>query len=897
MNAARPLSTLCTLLAVLAPDSPAQSANRGTRMDEYAPYTSAVPAPESVLGYAIGSQHTMYHQQQAVIDAMVAAAPDRVRTEVIGRTAEGKVMRLLIISSPANILRLDEIRRTSGELADPRNGGAADVPTVSARQPVIVMLSHSVHGNEPAGFEAAMMTTYTLLASTNPQVRAILDSTVVIINPSQNPDGHERFAAWSNSVAVGSDEPSAVEQDEPWAIQGRFNHFRFDMNRDLIAFTQAETRATAGAVLRWRPQVFVDLHSTTPQYFFPPAASPVNRNLPARTAAWLEVFGRANAAAFDRHGWQYFVRDAYDLYYPGYWDSWTSLNGAIGMTFESDGGPELAIRKSDGTVTTFRDGIAHHFVASMATLAAASSRRAPLLADFHDFFASAMTPTRSVRRIVIAPGSDPARTALFVATMRMQRIEVQELTRPLTVAAANDYLSGVRSRRVFPVGSYVVDLAQPQGRLAGALLEPSHVLDSVFARRQLDRYERNRRRGSDAQREGYEFYDITAWSLPLTYGLDAAWTDNAESLGGELRDVALAGGPRPAERATSAYVIPAGNRSASVMALALLRDGVNVASTNEPLRAGGASYPVGTFVVRVARNADGLHEKVVSAQALSGADVYAVNSAFPDSGQIGVGSTAVEAVHPPRVLVMAGDGVSQTGYGDVWWYLERELQQPFVPVDPRRFGSVTLERFNVVVLPPGNYAATLGTDGMNRLRDWVRGGGVVIALGSAVSTLEQKELGLRTPVDAPKSDNRKLEATDTVISARDPVPFVSPSAAGNQEPEGTPGAIGRATLDRTHWLTWGYDRDKIAVPLPARYMRPSKNADNVVVFNDRDAVIAGFTWPGNTDRFLTGSVWATVESVGRGTVVAFAENPLFRGFWRGTARLFENALLHGAGRR
>ncbi|MBA2291984.1 MAG: hypothetical protein H0W15_05940 [Gemmatimonadales bacterium] len=832
-----------------------------------------------------------------MIDAMIAAAPERVRTEVIGRTAEGKAMRLLIISSPANIARIDEIRRIAGQLADPRNTGAGDLAAILARQPVIVMLSHSVHGNEPAGFEAAMMTTYTLLASLNSTVREILDSTVVIINPSQNPDGHERFAAWSNSVAVGTDEPSALEQQEPWAIQGRFNHYRFDMNRDLIAFTQAETRATAGAVLRWRPQVFVDLHSTTPQYFFPPAAAPVNRNLPGRTAEWLETFGRANAAAFDAHGWQYFVRDAFDLYYPGYWDSWTSLNGAIGMTFESDGGPELAIRKSDGTVTTFRDGIAHHFVASMATLGAAAVRRTAMLADYHNFFASAMTPAQSMRRIVIAPGADPARAAEFVSTLRMQRIEVQELTRPLTVAAANDYLTGTRSRRIFPVGSYVVDLAQPQGRLASALLEPSHLLDSAFARRQVDRYERNRRRGSDAQREGYEFYDITAWSLPLTYGLDAAWTDNAEPLGGELRDIAMPGPVRPPARATSAYVIPAGSRSTSVMALSLLREGVNVAAASEPLRAGGASYPMGTLVVRVARNEAGVHEKVVAAQALSGADVYAVNSAFPDSGQIGIGSMAVGPVHRPRILVMAGDGVSQTGYGDVWWYLERELQQPFVPVDPRRFGSVALDRFNVVVLPPGNYTSTLGATGMNRLRDWVRGGGLVIALGSAVSTLEEKELGLRTPVDAPKSEDRKLEASDTVVMAREPVPFVSPSAVGNQEPESTPGAIGRATLDRTHWLTWGYDRDQIAVPLPDRYMRPSKNADNVVMFTDRDAVIAGFTWPGNTDRFLTGSVWATVESFGRGTVVAFAENPLFRGFWRGTARLFENALVHGAGRR
>ncbi|HTK55359.1 MAG TPA: M14 family zinc carboxypeptidase [Gemmatimonadales bacterium] len=400
----------------------------------YAPYNAAVPRPDSLLGHPLGTRHTMYWEQQGVLDRLIAAAPDRVRTEVIGTTAEGKVMRLLIISSPENIRRLDAIKADLDKLADPRITSAADARAIAARTPAVVLLTHSIHGDEPAGFESAMMTAYQLLASNSAEVQAILKDVIVLINPSQNPDGHERFSAWSNSVAVGSDEGAALESRQPWSISGRFNHYRFDMNRDVLAMSQAETRALAGVVLRWHPQVSADLHSTTSQYFFPPAASPINGNLPATTPKWLERIGRGNAGAFDRYGWSYYVRDVFDLYYAGYWDSWPSLNGAIGMTFETDGGPELRIRKDDGSVTTFADGIAHHHVAAMATLASTAAGHEEMLRDYYDFRATGMAEAqaRPFRRVVITPGDDADRARQLVTLLGRQGLEVTELTAPLT---------------------------------------------------------------------------------------------------------------------------------------------------------------------------------------------------------------------------------------------------------------------------------------------------------------------------------------------------------------------------------------------------------------------------------------------------------------------------------
>jgi hypothetical protein len=592
------------------------------------------------------------------------------------------------------------------------------------------------------------------------------------------------------------------------------------------------------------------------------------------------------------------VRSVFDLYYPGYWDSWPSLVGAIGMTFETDGGPELMLRKADGTVTSFREGIAHHVVASLATLETLAHHRTLRLTDYRDFFVTALAAPagRPFRRVIISAGSDPARTREVIDLLQFQGIEVRAVAQEFTLGAARSYLGGAPARRTVAPGSWIIDLAQPQGRLATAILEPTATLDSAFARRQLDRFERNRRRGEDAPREGYEFYDVTAWALPLTHGLDAVWTDEAISVATRPVDDRQPFDEVVAPPARSGYLIRPGTREAQALAMALLREGFNVGVTTAPLRANDETWESGTMVLRTVRNPDSLHSRLAALARAHRANPVGVNSAFPDRGQSGIGSDGVRVVHRPRILVAAGDGVSQTAFGDVWQYLEHELHQPFVPVEPRRLASMSLDQYNVLILPDGSYASVLGTAGMNRIRDWVRGGGAVIAFGSAVGVLEHEEMELRTPTDPPKEDD-SLAVADTSLSATaSPAPFTSPSARGNRRPESVPGAIARASLDPTHWLRWGYRGDHLAVMVPGDFLRPSRGGENVVMFEPGAPVLAGFTWPGNTQKFLEGSAWATVDRAGRGTVVAFAVNPLFRGFWRGPAMLFTNAVLFGAGR-
>ena len=889
------------LLVVLVVCPTASSAQSGPPFDFYdrGPYRPAVPRPEAITGYPAGAQQTPYGVLQRYVDTLVATASDRVRVEPWGETPERRPIRALIISDPANLARLDDIRAAIAQLADPRQTSPERAAAIAARDPVVVAFSYSVHGNEPAGFEAAMQVAYQMLASQEPQTLAMLKSTILVLNPSANPDGHERFAAWYNSVAVGADHAAALEQREPWGITGRFNHFRFNMNRDLVAQSQPEVRAMMDGLLRWHPQVFVDHHSTTESYFFPPVAEAVNQNLPPQTTKWFDTFGRGNAAAFDRQGWQYYVRGVFDFFYVGYWDEWMTFQGATGMTYEADGGYPLNRRRDDGTISTLRDGIAHHYIASLATLETAAATRQARLLDYYDFRRSAMDEARSdrMKRVVLVSRGDAGMLAHVVALLLRNRIEVGRLAQPATAPLAHSYAGGPATRRTFPAGSYVVDLTQPQRRLAKTLLEPNAKFDHAFVERELAKFQRNRRRGESTDREDYEFYDVTAWSLPYTFNLDAYWTEDTGPLAAEaVTDPAL---PAPAApgRAGSAYVFPNDNQAAARLAFQLLAEGYKVAIGTKPLRADGRSWPRGTFVVRIQRNPAALHDRIATLAPPIGVAVTAVRSAYPDSAAVGIGSDDVVSLHAAKIVVAAGEGVDQESYGSLWHYLANELWLPFTPIPLANLGTVDdLHSYNVVIIPdgsPGRMKRQLGDSGVAKLKTWVKDGGAVIGFGGGAQLLADKDVALSTVVAVGADSAAK---PDTMVPGTEP-PVRSPTAPSRDKPEWIPGSIFRGTLDGTHWLTLGYETDRLPVYVEgATFWKPSKGGANPVAFVGDSLTLSGFAWPDNTERLLKGTAWAVVENHGSGRVVLFLTDPLFRAFWRGPARLVTNAILAGPGR-
>lgn len=889
-------------------------------------YRAEVPTPQKILRFDVGDFHTTYAQMEKYIEEVQKSAPDRVRIFDIGLTNEYRMQHLVVISAPENLAKLEQIKAENAKLFNPLTTSPTEANRIAQQNPAIAWMAYTIHGNESASFEAMMQVIYQLAASEEPATLNILKNCVTLILTGANPDGHERFATWYNSIGTGNADRFAAEHREPWSIRGRYNRFRFDLNRDNIASTQRETQNMQKAFFEWNPQIAIDHHGQPSQYFFPPAALPINPNLPQPvTNKWMDIFGRANAKAFDANKWDYYVRDIFDLFYPGYWDSFPSLNGAIGMTYETDGGGFKGLRwtRDDGTIVTFRSAIAKHFVASMTTLETLAANRASRIQDFYDFRRSALeSRNEKLQRIVILPDNDRVKTAELLEVLQRAKIEIKVATASFTSNTAHSYMekNAPRVSKTFPAGTFFVDLSQPQKRLIKALLEQETPQDEAFVKDNLQKFRRNEMRGAGQPKEEYGFYDITAWSLPLAFGVEAFWTEDAVSVNSSIVTEDFIKNQKRGTvtgRASIAYVIPYETDAAGVFVLRLLREGYRVTSAIRPLVAGGKKYNPGTFVVRISRNEPSIHDAVLRLSNELGVNVDAVNTGYTDEGDTNVGSENLLPLNAPRIAILADESVDQTSFGSIWWTLSRYgIDSTFLSVSSIRSGA--LRNYNVLILPdssPGRLFGDFGSSGVSTLKNWISGGGTLITVRGSSVFAAIKDVGLtssklvgsaadegNTASDA-KEDEKPMPSPSPMPEKTDKKdwnpdvlpPIISPSANAGKVPEGVPGAIMRATVDRTTYLNYGVNTDEIPVLVASGYFfRISKEGGNALIFEQnpkKPLTVSGFVWENNTERLLKGTAYVIDESFGSGRVILFAEDPFFRGIFRSTTKQFLNSIL------
>jgi len=606
---------------------------------------------------------------------------------------------------------------------------------------------------------------------------------------------------------------------------------------------------------------------------------------------WWDIFAASNAAAFDPHGWSFFRREGYDEFYPGYGVSWPILTGAAGMTYEQASSGGGAVRRSDGTLMTLREAASHHYVASFATALTAASRRTERVHDFVEYRRSAVADAQQGLRTILLERDEQGRADSLVARLLANGIEVQRLQRASTVAGAVRWGAGSGSAQ-FPAGSYAIDLAQPQGRLAKALLEPEAVLDSSFIHEELE----SRRTGRENR-----FYDITAWSLPFMFRVNAAWvrgtvgpvepvtTFAAQAQAPAARrgsdaapersrpEAARPQQPAPVQSAYG-YAFEPGSEAAIRMLSGLLADSVRVWHAPRRFRAAGTDFPHGALVVRVAANDPAVHEKVRRHAAASGVRVTALASAMVESGT-DLGSNSVRFLTPPRVALVGGTGVSGQPFGFAWYALEQRLRYPASPITLSALGSAALNDFDVVILPPASgIDDVLGANGKQRLAGWVRDGGVLITLEGASAWLATEGSGL----------SRFRVRRDTVRAD---------SASGAPLAARVPGAILRVHADTLSPLLAGVNQAELPVLMNGAtiYTSPKDLRAGEVVLRYAPVAqlrLSGYLWPEVPER-VAGSPYLFTERLGSGRVIAFAGDPNFRDMWRGLLPVFANAVLLG----
>jgi hypothetical protein len=908
-------------------------------------YDPKIPTLEQVTGHASGERISSPEEITRYLQALQAAAPGRARLVEYARTWEGRPLHVMAIASADRMAKLDQVKQGLKRLADPRVLGVGEADTLIKTLPVVTLLMHAVHGNEISSSDAALAEAYHLLAAQgDAAVDLILRESIVLIDPLENPDGRARFFFHNllGQAALPDEEPVSAEHDEPWP-GGRSNHYLFDMNRDWFAQSQPETRGRTKVFLDWFPQVAVDLHEMggNSTYYFAPPADPLNPHITKAQVKWFNTFGKNNADRFDERGFGYFIREEYDSFYPGYGESWPIFQGAVGMTYEQASARGLKYRREDGAILSYYDGLLHHFTAAITTAHTAASNREALLRDFYEYRRSAVQEgeTGAVREYVIVPGVDPPRAVRLARLLASQGFDVKRAEEPFKV--------GTRS---LPAGAFVVPVAQPSSRLVRNLMEARIEQPSAFVEEQ----DRRRKKRLDEQ-----IYDVTAWSLPLAFDVeviaadratgvkttavpatDLSWTllPGAPSSPGGASPAATttmttttapttltmpttsttstttnghadgasapaAGAATPALAAARAprvgYVLPWGSETATAV-LDGLRQGLRIRTADLPFTLNGRTFAAGAAIVRTSENGSDLPARITALAATYGVEAVPIDSGFVEHG-ISLGSNSVAALKLPRVL-MAWDAPTQ-GLSAGWarYVLERRFGQPVTAVRVNSLGRADLTRYDVIVLPSGNYTAALGGEAVRRLKDWVSGGGTLITIAEASRWATRESVGLLETSTELRGGKPDVESKDGKDGGKkgdapaQPIKLADAIEPDRERPSSTSGALVRVTLDPEHWLSAGTDGQVQAMVEGSRIFTPLKldKGTNVGVYSGvQDLVASGLVWD-DAKTQLASKGFLMHATLGRGHVIAFAEDPNFRAFTDATELLFINAVILG----
>ncbi|MFD2201189.1 M14 family zinc carboxypeptidase [Shivajiella indica] len=813
-------------------------------------FDSQIPSPESFLGYEIGEWHTRYDRLIAYFEEL-AEVSDMAELHTIGYTNQKRPLVVLVISNSSNIQNLQSIRTNHIKLVDP----SQPLPDVS-NMPAVINLAYSVHGNEPSGGEASILTAYWLLASQSDLAKEIRENAVVLIDPAINPDGRDRHTNWAN-MHKGSPpvaDPLDREHNEIWP-SGRVNHYWFDLNRDWLPLAQVELQNKIAWYHTWYPNVVGDFHEmgTNSTYFFEPTKPFGSENPVVPRKNYEDInskFAAYFAKALDEIGSLYWTKEVFDNSYPGYGSTYPDIQGGLGLVFEQ-GSSRGHIQSSQRGDITFAFTIRNQLKTSIATMEAGVKEREYMHRYLREFFQTALSEANQSRTKAYVFGDeyDESRNRLFLKLLLDHSIKVVENDKDISIEGKN-----------FKKGkSWIVPTSQPQYRMVRSMFEKvTEFADSIF-------------------------YDASSWTMALAYGMPYA-SQTAMVNGKEVTALPVQELHFPVENQYVAYFVDWTDYFAPKFLHHILEAGVHVEANALPFTSntdvGSKEFPAGSLIIPMAfqkLSASELRSVLHKAAEASGQHVYASTTGFSLKG-IDLGSNNISAVQKPKVLMLVGQGTSQYEAGEIWHLLDTKVGMPISKVDIGLIGRVNLYDYNTLILTSGNYNSIAGPQ-LNHLKDWLNRGGTIISLRTASQWLQSQEIV--------KEEYLNTEAS----KGPDFIPFASRRDFEGAQAVG--GSIYLATLDNTHPLGFGYRNQEIPVYRNSTiFFKPSKNKYQTPVRYTANPLLGGYISPANLEK-VKQSASVLVSPVGQGRVIHFIDNPNFRGTWFGTNKMFFNAIFYG----
>jgi hypothetical protein len=790
-------------------------------------------SPSEFLGYPIGSEFTRHHQVIDYFKYLSQNSPLATFSSY-GQTNERRTLSYAIITSEENHSNLEGIRKNNLKQTGILEGDSS--PEIA-----IVWLSYNVHGNEASSAEASMVTAFELMTNQ----KNMLNNTVVIIDPTVNPDGRDRYVNWYNQVKSSpyTAYQDAIEHNEPWP-GGRPNHYLFDLNRDWMWATQIETQQRLEIYNQWMPHVHVDFHeqSINSPYYFAPAAKPFHEVITDFQKEFQTQIGKNNAKAFDDKGWSYFTRERFDLFYPSYGDTYPTYNGAIGMTYEQAGSGQagLGVNTDEGYKLTLKDRIKHHVQSGLSTVKTSSKNAKKLNSEFKTYFKN----TVDFDYYVLVGEQSKLNT---LSKLFDQHDYVYQFSKEDKLRGKHIYSDAKMSFDADQ--ALVLPANQPKSKMLKVLLEADPELSTPLT------------------------YDITSWNLALAHGVEAyAVSGNINTQPKENPY-----SQKCVEAGTVGYIAKWKSMTDAKFLAELLKNKIDVRATTKPFKIETKSYERGSLILTKTNNRDSNFDSLV----IELANKYhiklaATQTSFSDSGT-DFGSPDIKKINSQRIAVLRGDEVSSLSYGSIWHFFEQELNYPIISIDAQDLMKIDLKDYDILILPSGSYSKFFNKKKLSSMSDWIKNGGKLIAMSSALSTFEGKKgFGLeKIKVEKDSTQNNLI-------------------AYSEREKERTKdnitGAIFNIKVDNTHPLAFGYDDSYATLKTSSAAYKYLNKGFNVAYIEDTPERLSGFAGEKALEKISKSLVFGE-QRLGRGSIIYMVDDVLFRSFWENGKLFFANALF------